>query len=366
MMRALWLVVLSACFSTPARPTGDGGVTDDASDPGDGNGDSGAPLAANVVFVTKGSISGNELSMAGIADARCRDAASVAGLPEPSTYVAWFSDANRSALSLLTGSSGWVRPDGKPFANTPADIASGQLFYPPRIDQFQNDAFVDGELVATGTSAAGAADVLCNLGGGGSITVGLDDASAPLWTQLYDVDCSTNFKIYCFGTGRTADVTPTFPVDGLRAFLSSPTEWSDISNLDGMCGSDATTAGLAGTYRALVATTAQAPRDRIGNPAGKSWYRVDGVRVTGPAMTELEAPLDVDAAGAHHDAPVWSGSPSPTQKAPSSGANCNDWQSPDASTTSLGHSVRSSAGAFSGFGNLPCFDARRVYCFQSE
>ena len=80
MMRALWLVVLSACFSTPARPTGDGGVTDDASDPGDGNGDSGAPLAANVVFVTKGSISGNELSMAGIADARCRDAASVAGL----------------------------------------------------------------------------------------------------------------------------------------------------------------------------------------------------------------------------------------------------------------------------------------------
>lgn len=365
MTRALWLVVVSGCFSTPARPTGDGGLSD-ARDATDGNADSDAPAAPNVMFVTKDSITGNELSMSGIADARCRDSAVVAGLPEPATYVAWFSDASRSALSLLGGSSGWVRTDGKPFANTPADIAGGRLFYPPRLDQFENDAFVDGELVATGTSAMGTADVLCNLGGGGSITVGVNDASAPLWTQLYDLDCSTNFKIYCFGTGRTAVVTPAIPTDGLRAFLSSSTQWSDISNLDGMCAADAAENGLPGTYRALVATTAQAPRDRISNPAGKSWYRIDGVRVTGPAMTELEAPLDVDAAGAHHDAPVWSGSSSPTLQAPSTAANCNDWQTPDAATTSLGHSVRSSTAAFSGFGNLPCFDDQRVYCFQSE
>jgi hypothetical protein len=367
MKPAVWLATLGACFSAPTRPgAGDGGVT--GGDAVDAVADARFESPANYMFVTKNRINANTLSMPGVADMICRNQAAAAGLPDAQSFYAWFSDLNisRDAIMLLGSSRGWVRPDGRPFADTISDIQNGKLLYPPRLDADGNEAFVDQEFVATGTGANGLAAVNCNLGGGGSLTIGVNDAASPLWTDVFDNNCSNDYKHYCFGTGRQHDVSPMIPADGLRAFVSAPTAFVTLGDLDTVCATEAMTAGLQGTYLALVAATTKAPRGRIDNVNNKAWYRLDGVRITGPAMVGFDAPLNLTSDNNYVQSTVWFGSLSPAMQAASTADNCNNWLTADGSTTSAGESVRSSSGAFKGFGNVPCNGMRSVYCFQSE
>lgn len=361
MSRAVSLVVVAGCFSTPARPTGDGGPISDAVDGPVSDG--GGP--ANLMFVSKARTAGSTLAEADVADALCRSEAATAGLPAADGFVAWFSDLSmsRHAGALLAGSRGWARVDGTPFVNTVADMAAGRFFYPPRLDANGNDTFVVSQFVATGTTRDGTAAMQCSTG---KVTVGVNDASAPVWTDIFASDCSTLLQVYCFGTGRSADVTPTVPPGELLAFVSSATDYSAISNLDGTCNADATAAGLPGTYRALVALSSMPARNRVTNTAAKSWYRVDGVRVSGPMLDAFEAPLDVDANGSHVDGGVGFGAVDPKTAAVTS-ENCSDWTVNAASgTTNLGRSIRSSPMAFKGYTPLGCGEVQRVYCFQTE
>ncbi len=362
MSRVVSLVVLAGCFSTPARPFGDGGAPSDAVDGPVSDARDGPP---NVMFVSKTRSAGSSLAQAGAADAVCRSEAADAQLPDPDGFVAWFSDLllNRNAGALLAGSSGWVRADGMPFANTVTDIAAGRLFYPPRLDADGTDRFVASQFIATGTGRDGTATIQCSTG---EVTVGVNDAAAPEWTDIFTSDCATLLQVYCFGTGRSADVTPSVPSGERLAFVSTATDYSDISNLDGVCGADATEAGLPGTYRALVALTTMTARDRITNTTGKSWYRPDGVRVSGPTINAFEAPLDVDAKGNYIDGGVGFGAADPKTLALSS-ENCSDWTvTSPGGMTNLGRAIRSSPMAFKGYALLPCGDFQRVYCFQTD
>src|SRR5690606_37464596 len=79
----------------------------------------------NVVFVTSTQQAAGSLGGLEGADALCRARAEAGGLPRPESYVAWLSDDTVSAIDRLSGSRGWVRPDGRPFVDTLADLESG-------------------------------------------------------------------------------------------------------------------------------------------------------------------------------------------------------------------------------------------------
>src|SRR5215510_6780649 len=76
--------------------------------------------AANLVFVTSQHVIAGQLGSLAAADAVCNESAANAGLP--GVYVAWLSTSATNAIDRLAGARGWVRPDGRPFADTSADI----------------------------------------------------------------------------------------------------------------------------------------------------------------------------------------------------------------------------------------------------
>lgn len=63
-----------------------------------------------------------------VSDGYCSSVAADAGLP--GQYLAWLSTTTTNAISKLGGANGWVRTDGRPSANTQADLAAGRIFYP--------------------------------------------------------------------------------------------------------------------------------------------------------------------------------------------------------------------------------------------
>src|SRR5207237_458405 len=115
-----------------------------------GGSDASGP-APNYMFVT--SVGYNIMTIGGLpgADMACQQAASgkLAG-----NFVAWLSAVGSDAIGRINIASGWVRPDGKPFADQSSDLARGAIFYPPLIDEDGAPVPPD-TLVATGTSSNG-------------------------------------------------------------------------------------------------------------------------------------------------------------------------------------------------------------------
>ena len=84
--------------------------------------------APNKMFVTSMGFTADLGGLAG-ADARCTAAARAANLT--GTFVALLSTRTVSAFDRLAGSSGWIRVDGRPVGNAPADLRQRVRFYPP-------------------------------------------------------------------------------------------------------------------------------------------------------------------------------------------------------------------------------------------
>ncbi len=363
-MRWLCCLMLAGCFSTPARPRGDGG-------PGDGDGaladgdTTDSPLTDNnVVFVTRDTIPGNQVINVGPPDSFCASQANLAGLS--GTFVAWVSFAGGASAATRLGSArGWRRADGAPVADTVTDLIAGTLYSPPRMDQFGHDAYHDSTYVLTGTGADGkptGSDCSSN----SNVTFGLDDADAPLWTAIGNLSCTTSFQLYCFGTGRTNPLVVPPPDGKLIAFVSSPVATgSSASGFDGRCLQDAASAGLIGTFYAGVAVSNLSAMDRVGLGSQKTWYRLDGTKVASTSSEQLLAPIDQDASGARVAAEVWFGAGTLLEKADKA-KNCNDWTGGDGTQTSTGDTRRSSVGAFTGASNPLCSTIQRVYCFQVQ
>lgn len=86
------------------------------------------PWGGKCIFVTSGIFTGNLGGLAG-ADAECREAARVAGLP--GRYKAWISDSTASASERLVHSTvPYRRPDGVLVAQDWTDLTDGTLANP--------------------------------------------------------------------------------------------------------------------------------------------------------------------------------------------------------------------------------------------
>jgi hypothetical protein len=371
-LRGVLVLVLvlaaSGCFNKPPAPgtAGDSGVGDGAGD-GVGDGQADASVSPNYMFVTSGSWTGIELSNLATADSHCAEAATAGGVQ--GTFVAWVSTATVDANARLGGARGWIRRDGEPFADQVNDIINGRLFYPPNVNEFGVEQ--SGSLdVYTGTGANGLRANACP--GATSGTIGALDATTDQWTELNATSaCGNSFHVYCFGVDNNfAVIPPPAPAGALRAFVttgSSVQIGDSVSTFDQACMVEATTAGLSGTFVALVATVGGGARARLlTNPEG--WYRVDDVKIANDeTFTLLRAPLNVTADKMYGSGKVWTGVPSAntTFDTPAvTASSCDDWGARTYATDAATGDIQRSNKLALSHELTPCSASIRVYCFQ--
>ncbi len=334
--------------------------------------DAAPPPTPNLVFVTSTHHDGNLGGLAG-ADAICAARAQAAGLP--GTYRAWLSTASESALSRLGSAAGWVRPDGKLVARSSSDLAGDHLFYPPRLDEFGHD--LGTQLVRTATGPGGAMVSGSDTCGdyrvataGTFVAAGLASGGGWLFSAGFGSTCADPTSLYCFGIDHTQTL-PTPTATGRLAFATSGT-WAPGTGLDtadALCQQEAGAAGLAGTFKALLANTGTSALSRF-DLTGAPWVRTDGIALapTAAALASaafLDAPPAVDArgGGSYGNSGWWSGAS--TLTAPGSIAStCGGWTSSAASAVgTLGQLANSHVTELAGqFPNTPCNSRAHLVC----
>ncbi len=329
-----------------------------------------APATYNRVFVTSTTHPVAALGSAEAADGICQETADAVRLD--GTYVALLSSSTSNAYDRLGGARGWVRMDDLPVADTVADLRAGRIYHPVLLDEAGLDA--GAPAVATGIRYDGTTQPTdaCTdwTATAGFFIRGAINATAPDFATTTGAPCTAAAPFYCFGVDHTTPLVVT-PAIGLRqAFVATP--WvpaGGLAGADARCASDASAAGLTGTFVALLATTSASAASRL-DLAGASWARVDGVALaplpTDVMAGDLVAPLNLLADGtlpSTTGAFVWSGADTPDLVG-AIGDTCTDWTGPAGSGV-LGRPSRTSASWFSTGGNTTnCSQAVNFYCFE--
>ena len=316
---------------------------------------------ANVVFVTSTDQTTAYGGLAG-ADSLCQTRAQAAGLG--GTYRAWLSTTTASAISRLGSARGWVRPDGKPVVDTTADLATGKMFYPIRVTELGTDALDAGVQTAT----AGDGTLASNSSSCGDWTVA---DSQPLWfgsasgmalifTQNGLGSCRFTARLYCFGIDNQMAVTVTPAPSFRRAFSTSAVfaPGGGIAAADALCASEASSARLPGTYKALLATTAASAASRF-NITLAPWGRVDGILLAPTPAALFSSGFWDSALTVHADGTLepngffWGGATSLTATG-TTALTCGNWAS-TSGTGGAGNAGQTSvSGAFTTFTSVPC------------
>lgn len=296
------------------------------------------PGPPNIAFVTSLTYDGNLATLKGGlagADKKCDILATAAGLPR-NTYRAWLSTSTVNAIDRLGSARGWVRVDGKPFADTKEDIAAGKIFHPLRVDENGDfDNTPGGSEVWTATKSDGTmsswgtcGDWASNAGDGGT---GMDDGVTSVFTDYGDQRCDYEARLYCFGTDRNVPVTVN-PVAGRVAFITRGF-WTPAGGLvgaDGVCQAEAESASLSGTFKALLAANGASAASRF-DSSGLPWVRPDGVAIAPTAAalfaaTFLNTAINQLADGTSYlgNYGVWTGAASPTASG-TAASTCDNW-----------------------------------------
>lgn len=300
----------------------------------------------NVVFVTSTTHTGALGGLAG-ADAICQ--ARAAGVNLAGTYRAWLSTGTVNAIDRLGSASGWVRPDGRPFANSRADLAAGRIFYPAVLNERGSPSIGNVWTATTATGALSGTAHCLNWTSGtettGTQTYGSNEYGTFAWTSNGGATCTNQHHLYCFGVDHQATVAPPVATAVRRAFVTSGS-WlpnTGIASADALCASEAGAASLPGTYRALLASSTASAASRF-STTGNPWARVDHV-VLAPTATQLlastgthwQAALNVTASGAYVTSRTWAGAPNlstPGMSPTGASTNCANWST--AAATSFG------------------------------
>lgn len=318
----------------------------------------------NVAFVT--STTHPPESFGGIegAHAVCQMRAAAAGLADPESYRALLPTTAQPAVMVLGAARGWVRMDGRPFADEVRDLQAREQFYP--LAFFETGGRIGGiQRVTTAMGGdLGRASGTCGdwTGGGFLDAVGWAGHGPDVWVnRMGAVGCGDALHLYCFGTSRAVPVEiPPRPDGSGVAFVTE----GQVAPLDGLAAFDALcrTEGGDPSYKALVApddTTSALSRFSFTGP----WYRPDDVLVAESqaaiASGQLEAPIAVTigALRTYGNHPVWTGAPGAASTA---NRTCAGWTS-DADTATIGETGL--AGLFQG-NTARCNASRRVVCLS--
>lgn len=323
----------------------------------------------NLMFATSTTYTGNLGGLAG-GDTACAQRAAAAGLA--GTYVAYLSTSGVDAISRLAGGRGWVRMDGRPFADTPADIAAGRILYPPRLDELGAEVVPSPSAISamTGTLDNGMRDATSTCSDwtatSGFVRTGLTEGGTLWWSSGGSGGCADAKRLYCFGIDRTNAIA-TLAITGRLAFLSSSyfDPGSGLAAADAICATDAAARALAGTYKALLATDGASAASRFAT-TGATWVRTDGVQLVAAAadlpVEPMMAPLDVGPGGARPSpGQVWIGA-ADFGTPGTAATTCNGWSTSSGGSTGTGGVTGLSRHA--GFFEPPCSNVARIYCLQ--
>lgn len=291
----------------------------------------------NIAFVTSATLSGNLGGLAG-ADAECASLASAASLPA-GTYKAWLSTSTVNASSRLGSARGFVRPDGKPFADRVSDITAGTIYNPLSLDESGED--IGFQNIWTGTADDGTATTeTCSDWTDGSNNSFGEEGSPTggpgAWSDRGGAGgCASPEPFYCFDTSHVTPLTIA-STTGRLAFISASSFDTalGISGADSVCQDDATAAGLANPthFLALLATSTATPASRFDLSAMSTPYvRPDGIKIadapTIAAGTELNSGIWQHADGSYageFSSAAWTGSSSPSSVG-TLATTCQDW-----------------------------------------
>jgi hypothetical protein len=379
-----------------------------------------ADAAPHQAFVTSTSGNGNLASWAdagnnaGLAagDAICQARATAAGLPNPTQFGAWLSDASNDAycraftsgggtlanacgqISLPTGAGPWVRLDGLPFASTienalrnvpglPANYQDGVVFSPLLLDE-NGHALPSFSLLFTATQPTGTYD---NVGGhadcGGWTTsdsslvgYGISTASTNSWTAAGSIKCSVNpgfsahlicmqkdpgesLSGYTHFGNRVAFVTRTTPVTGdlSQAPPALAANTFGINAGDSICQADAVVGHLyqPKSFKALLTSNGSGnimDRFQFDGP----WFRPDGLLLAHNkaeiVSNILTVPPNVSETNEYLGVTgILTGA---NADGSPSGKDCNGWTSASAAVTGTTGIANRSAGWIGGYGAVAC------------
>ena len=267
---------------------------------------------ANVAFVTSTTrVVANLGGVAG-ADAICVERAKAGNLTGQ-TWKAWLATATISPRMRFAAARGWVRPDGKPFADKLDDLTDqtnrGRVwFYPPKLDEA-------GREIAKGNiaSCANGGEFFCNsspvcgpdgqeyTANVGRMCWGQTDHSWELAGTCGD-GCGLAMHLLCLGTDYKAQVTlPALPPSAKIAFVGPVLKGnSTVAGADALCASEAKNANLPGTFLALITPTGMTAASRFTLSAGP-YHRPDGLPIAATAndlfMGKIAAPIIQSASG---------------------------------------------------------------------
>ena len=162
------------------------------------------------VFVTSETYNGNLGGLTG-ADAKCQFLATTAGLPRPTTYMAWLSTSTKSPATRFTQSQDpYFDVKGNVIAQNWTELTAGNILRPIMFDEEGSSHLYD--LVWTNTTidgkSAGTDDTCQDWTSNSSADQGkvgeILDISE-YWTNELSVPCdsvynsqSINIRIYCF------------------------------------------------------------------------------------------------------------------------------------------------------------------------
>ena len=163
------------------------------------------------------------------------------------------------------------------------------------------------------------------------------------------------------------DGVPDAPPPVNRAFVTSGTFTGNLGGLvgaDAKCAMAATSAGLTGTFIALLSTSTVDARDRLG--VSRGWVRVDGAPIadgSGIFFAGLQFnPLDLDETGIRigSTGDTWTGSLQ--NGVVDSGLTCTDWTV----TTGAGRTGYAHYGSpqWNAFSTAGCANLYHLYCFE--
>jgi hypothetical protein len=302
-------------------------------------------IPPNKIFVTSASYVPGSLNGVLGADTTCQNVANAQGLA--GTYIAYVSSTSSNVTDRIGNASGWVRTDGRPFANSKSDLINGKVFSPPRITEKNTD--IGAATIVTGTTvggvfATGNTDCVGYTSTAGSVTTGLSAAGGSQFFIGGGGGCGSAYHLVCLGTDNQAAVVPVpAPSGARRAFMTAWSPGSGLSNADATCQAAATAASLTGTYLALLPTLTASALSRFDTSAAAgNWYRVDNMPIlpsanawTTATMFDSGPNLSANGATNYGNYAVWSGATAASLTAPGlATSTCNNWT--DATTSMTG------------------------------
>ena len=368
----------------------------------------GAPATPRLGFVISvtGSLAfgtwpdaGGQVGLAA-ADQICSTRATIAGLPDPASFVAWLSDSSDDAWCRIHGLDGkradncgqpvlpanagpWQDTTGQPLlAALPAGLGPNGAHYTAlRYTEFGQPLAGSWEPVPTGTDANGVASrALCadwtDTQAPGAVTAGNSGRTTVGWTDSVTPPCALpNRRLYCLQAGpgaalprqrwaRLAFVT-TATGSGHLSTWTQAGGAEGVAAGDNVCRAEAATAGVpqAATFKAWLSAGATGAATRFSNDG--PWRRPDGVRVAdnlaGLTSGRLLAPINQTLDGTYLGGDlVWTG----TQLDGSASLNCEGWS--NASAEGVPGWANGSYSSWTFLGAGPCNEPMRLYCLSDS